>query len=144
MLNNRRGFLRWLALGFGSVAGVWPAFTQRRSARVTAQTPEPEFVKVATVEDLVDGPFKVENAFGDNSPTLWLSGDPEDPDSLLALDATCPHAGCDVNWRGENYVCPCHGSAFAADGERTRGPANANLTRYDVKVEDGEILVAKA
>jgi cytochrome b6-f complex iron-sulfur subunit len=48
-----------------------------------------------------------------------------------------------VDWRGENFVCPCHGSVFAADGSRTRGPANADLTAYKVKVEKGEIFVAR-
>jgi|GEM_PF-893743 Rieske Fe-S protein len=181
MYNNRRDFLRWLALGFGLLVGWLPGFTRRRFAlakKNKASEPEfvnkasepefvneasepefvnkaskpefvnkaskPEFVKVATLADLKDGPFKVENAFGKNTATLWLVGDPQKEDSLLALDATCPHEGCDVNWRGENFVCPCHGAAFAADGSRTRGPAKENLTSYKVKVENGEIFVAKA
>jgi cytochrome b6-f complex iron-sulfur subunit len=160
MYNNRRGFLRWLALGFGSLVGWLPGFTRRRFAlakgkrtasgskasepEFVKKASEPEFVKVATLADLKDGPFKVENAFGKNTATLWLVGDPQKEDSLLALDATCPHEGCDVNWRGENFVCPCHGAAFAADGSRTRGPAKADLAIYKVKVEKGEIFVAKA
>lgn len=149
MYNNRRGFLRWLALGFGSLVGWLPGFTRRRFALAQgtasgSKASEPEFVKVATLADLKDGPFKVENAFGKNTATLWLVGDPQKEDSLLALDAACPHAGCDVNWQGENFVCPCHGSAFAADGSRTRGPAKADLAIYKVKVEKGEIFVAKA
>jgi cytochrome b6-f complex iron-sulfur subunit len=150
MYNNRRGFLRWLALGFGSLVGLLPALAQRRFNRAIAQgaasgpkAAEPEFVKVATLEDLKEGPFKVEDAFGKNTATLWLVGDPQKEESLLALDAACPHAGCDVDWRGENFVCPCHGSVFAADGSRTRGPANADLTAYKVKVEKGEIFVAR-
>jgi len=145
MYSNRRGFLRWLALGFGSLAGLLPALARRRFALAQGtKASEPEFVKVATLADLKDGPFKVEDAFGKNTATLWLVGDPQKEDSLLALDAACPHAGCDVNWRGENFVCPCHGSAFAADGSRTRGPANADLTAYKVKVEKGEIFVARS
>lgn len=111
MYNNRRGFLRWLALGFGSLVGWLPGFTRRRFALAQgtasgSKASEPEFVKVATLADLKDGPFKVENAFGKNTATLWLVGDPQKEDSLLALDAACPHAGCDVNWRGRTLSAP--------------------------------------
>ncbi len=146
MQKNRRSFLQWLAFAFGSVAGFLPALGQYRFARVTAQTPKAKtFVRVATLEELTKakGPLKVENAFGEKSSTLWLSQDPKDKKSILALDAACPHAGCAVNWQGENYVCPCHGSTFAADGSRTRGPANAGLKAYETKVENGAILVAQ-
>jgi cytochrome b6-f complex iron-sulfur subunit len=144
MYNNRRGFLRWLALGFGSLVGWLPGFTRRRFALAKKnKASEPEFVKVATLADLKDGPFKVENAFGNNTATLWLVKDPKKADSVLALDATCPHAGCEVDWRGKNFVCPCHGSAFAADGSRIRGPADADLTAYKVKVEKEEIFVSR-
>lgn len=38
---------------------------------------------------------------------------------VLALNAICPHAGCFVNYsEAENVLlCPCHNSAFHADGK---------------------------
>jgi cytochrome b6-f complex iron-sulfur subunit len=79
MYNNRRGFLRWLALGFGSLVGWLPGFTRRRFALAQgtasgSKASEPEFVKVATLADLKDGPFKVENAFGKTPPPSGWSG----------------------------------------------------------------------
>lgn len=40
-----------------------------------------------------------------------------------AFTATCPHAGCFVNYTpGEaRFKCPCHTSTFKLDGERARG-----------------------
>ncbi|MGQ9837611.1 MAG: QcrA and Rieske domain-containing protein [Cyanobacteriota bacterium] len=149
---GRRAFLRWLTLGFGSLAGLLTAFIVYKDRRYKSNNrvntgnntgKANEFISVAKLEDLADGPFKVRNAFGRNTSTVWLSGNSQDQNSILALDATCPHEGCDVDWQGESYLCPCHGATFAADGSRIRGPAKIGLKAYEVRVENGEILVAK-
>jgi menaquinol-cytochrome c reductase iron-sulfur subunit len=38
---------------------------------------------------------------------------------VRAFNASCPHLGCSVDWRGEmkKYYCPCHDSSFTKDGE---------------------------
>ena len=45
------------------------------------------------------------------------------------LSRTCPHAGCNVNWKPEQkkFVCPCHASKFDINGTRLEGPAQNNL-----------------
>ena len=42
-----------------------------------------------------------------------------------AFNATCPHAGCFVNFdRKRNvYQCPCHDSSFNLDGQCEHGPS---------------------
>lgn len=55
---------------------------------------------------------------------------------LGALSAVCTHAGCNVEWTGDTQkplVCPCHGSAFALNGNVQNGPANAPLKRFGVE-----------
>jgi cytochrome b6-f complex iron-sulfur subunit len=37
MYSNRRGFLRWIALGLGALVGLLPALTRRRFDRALAQ-----------------------------------------------------------------------------------------------------------
>jgi Rieske Fe-S protein len=51
---------------------------------------------------------------------------------FAALQATCPHAGCELAWVGEDLQaeCPCHGSRFAGDGTVLNPPARSNLTTY--------------
>ena len=45
------------------------------------------------------------------------------------FDLTCPHAGCKVEKKGNEYVCPCHGSRFSvSDGSLLEGPATKGLT----------------
>lgn len=47
------------------------------------------------------------------------------------LSKVCPHAGCNVDYNGENFVCPCHGSEFNIQGEVIHGPAKENLEKLD-------------
>ena len=64
--------------------------------------------------------------------------------SLIAIDPTCTHAGCFVEWEDtENaFVCPCHQSKFEQDGTLIEGLAISDLIKYELKVESDIIWVA--
>ena len=69
-------------------------------------------------------------------------------DGILAFAAMCSHAGCDVlGWNADAHhlVCPCHGSQFdALDAAAVvQGPATKPLALLPLKVEGGELLVAR-
>jgi len=51
---------------------------------------------------------------------------------FVALQAICPHAGCEVAWVPEDLQaeCPCHGSRFAGDGSVLNPPARTSLLAY--------------
>jgi len=59
------------------------------------------------------------------------------------LTSICPHLGCAVRWRREvsRYACPCHASAFAADGRRLSGPALRGLDPLPSRIENGRLFV---
>ncbi|GAA4747599.1 Rieske (2Fe-2S) protein [Gordonia alkaliphila] len=57
-----------------------------------------------------------------------------------AFSAVCPHAGCTVTVSGAELVCPCHGSHFALDGERTAGPAPSGLEPVEIEVRGSDIV----
>ncbi len=62
---------------------------------------------------------------------------------FLALYRKCTHLGCAVPWepaRGQ-FVCPCHASAFEADGDVINPPAPRPLDRFAITIEDGIIKV---
>jgi menaquinol-cytochrome c reductase iron-sulfur subunit len=63
--------------------------------------------------------------------------------SLLVLTSICPHLGCTVPWNKEKsqFVCPCHGAAFAPDGKRLSGPSLRGMDSLETSVEDGQVLV---
>jgi 3-phenylpropionate/trans-cinnamate dioxygenase ferredoxin component len=64
---------------------------------------------------------------------------------LFAFDDLCTHEGCQLSaglLTGTTLMCPCHGSQFdIASGAVLRGPAKRPLTTYEVREQDGEILV---
>ena len=58
-------------------------------------------------------------------------------DGFLAMNARCPHAGCELTWVQEDKQaeCPCHGSRFASDGTVLSPPATSNLGTFPVAVD---------
>ncbi len=154
---NRREFASWLGLGL--VAASLPA-------ALAACTPEPEAVAPEEPDDLNDEASNGETGEGTgesgtavgtvadldasgqlmaqtpSGPVLVIR-DPDNDSGLLAVDPTCPHAGCEVDWQDgdQTFVCPCHQSIFATDGSRTSGPANSGLTVYEATIEGDEVFV---
>jgi Rieske Fe-S protein len=66
---------------------------------------------------------------------------------FIALSSTCPHLGCQVRWEAQNnrFFCPCHNGVFDPSGKATAGPpgeAGQSLGRYELKVENGILLIA--
>lgn len=63
---------------------------------------------------------------------------------VKAFSTVCPHAGCSVDWDRDKkcFACPCHGSVFSPEGERTEGPSPRGMDPLDVEVKEGRVLVA--
>jgi cytochrome b6-f complex iron-sulfur subunit len=67
-------------------------------------------------------------------------------EGLLAVHKVCTHLDCLLGWDEQNgrYLCPCHGSQFAPDGQVLSGPAERSLNRFVVRLTtDEEALVAE-
>jgi menaquinol-cytochrome c reductase iron-sulfur subunit len=64
-------------------------------------------------------------------------------DQLCVLTSICPHLGCTVPWNKEKnqFVCPCHGTTFAADGTRISGPSLRGMDTLQTSVEQGQLQV---
>jgi menaquinol-cytochrome c reductase iron-sulfur subunit len=62
---------------------------------------------------------------------------------LAVLTSICPHLGCTVPWNKEKkqFICPCHGGTFAADGSRVSGPSQRGMDALKTSVQDGQLLV---
>ncbi|MGB8472711.1 MAG: ubiquinol-cytochrome c reductase iron-sulfur subunit [Candidatus Acidiferrum sp.] len=62
---------------------------------------------------------------------------------IKVLSAICTHLGCTVPWDpGRNeFVCPCHGGTYSADGSHLSGPPRRGLDSLETKVSGGKLMV---
>jgi Rieske Fe-S protein len=69
--------------------------------------------------------------------------DGEGQDQFLIFAANCAHLGCGVTWFPESglFMCPCHGGAYYANGDRASGPPPRGLFRCVWRVRDGVLEV---
>ncbi len=154
---NRRSVLAWLSAALGAALGVALAapaaalltFPARRG--VVAGGDEP--IDVGSLDALPDGvpvrmavrASRLRDAWAAaRDVTLGAAWLRRDGERVRAWSTVCPHAGCAVDWNGAaaRFECPCHDSAFAADGARAAGPAPRGLDPLDVTVEAGRVRVA--
>ena len=118
---NRRTFLTWV--GVGSLASFFPMALALCSNPKDAANPSTRpdgFIPVGTIQEL------------DQNGSIFNSKLP-----------ACPHAGCVVKWKADKqeFICPCHGAEFRADGQLMKGPAHKGLKPYIAKVEGNIILI---
>jgi cytochrome b6-f complex iron-sulfur subunit len=63
---------------------------------------------------------------------------------FLALSKNCTHLGCSLPWdeKKQEFVCPCHGSAFDIRGEVQQPPAPRALDLFPVSIENNVVRIA--
>jgi len=101
------------------------------------------FIRVAALAELPEGAL-LAVALPDGTPICLANH----RGAVRAFHDECPHAAfamSDGQLHADGTIeCVWHGARFACgDGGVLRGPATDALTMYDVKVEGGEIFVAR-
>jgi 3-phenylpropionate/trans-cinnamate dioxygenase ferredoxin subunit len=98
-----------------------------------------EFLDLVAMDDLADGcglPINV----GGRQIALFRRGD-----EVFAIDEMCTHAEaslCEGHLDGDDVVCPLHYAAFnLRTGEVTAPPAFEDIRTYQVRIQDGRVLV---
>lgn len=131
---NRRDFISWV--GVGSLASLLPVTIAACSSPRVIK----DWQKVASKADL-DGKKQLLQESSTVGKVLLVQT--STADNLIAVDPTCTHAGCPVDWDSDRqkFVCPCHQSEFATDGRATKAPAREPLVVYDTKVEGDDIFI---
>jgi cytochrome b6-f complex iron-sulfur subunit len=136
---NRRSFLKRAWAWIGTIAALeFAAITFNMFSPGKKRTvSNPAFIKTAgLVDEIVPGtvlPFKN----GQFYLVRYADG------GFLALSLICTHLGCSINWNSEKdqFMCPCHASAFDNKGNVISPPAPRALDTYKVIIQDGEVKV---
>jgi Rieske Fe-S protein len=74
---------------------------------------------------------------------VWVRRPAKEEEGIKVLSSICPHLGCPVNAhpaRGE-FVCPCHGGVFDADGRLISGPPPRSMDPLAFEVRKGRLWV---
>lgn len=152
-LESRRSFVK--KLGIGAVAGTIgvaiavPAFKYLAGTGLEAD-PGQEWLRIADAGSVPVGEptllkASVERKAGWITTTSDISAYvvTEDGENFTALSNVCTHLGCRVRWVGDqgSFFCPCHNAVFAKDGSVVSGPPPRALEKFDVMVEDGQLMI---
>jgi|SRR6188472_1513077 len=102
---------------------------------------EDDFVKVAETKDIQTSQMKEVQIDGKDVCIANVDG------KYYAIGNVCTHMGgplAEGKLEGHEVQCPWHGSRFdIRNGKVTRPPAQREEPIYEVKVEDGVILIRK-
>lgn len=149
---SRRRFL--IQLGGVAIGAIWVlGFLPRVRQSLTAAQPSstapattspvasPSGTRVGSLADLQSQTYVnfQDPKSGDPAVAVLLSGG-----SVVAFDAVCTHAGCQVSYDAGQHLltCPCHGAAFdpAHGAAVVSGPAPTPLAGIPIQVgSDGGI-----
>jgi cytochrome b6-f complex iron-sulfur subunit len=142
---NRREFLMWV--GVGGVASSLPVALvacnpKTEKSESPASPPNANgFQSVGTVTELKQKGQILKKEFANGG--LIVVSKPSDAKSILAVNPTCTHKGCTVEWKQDqkSFVCPCHGAKYSAEGKVLQEPAQKPLRTYEAKIEGDDVLV---
>jgi len=151
---TRRRFFERLSIGMGAICAailglpivgfiVAPLFRQK---------PE-QWISLGKIEDFRIGQT-VNVTFADPSPLPWAGITAktaawlrrENEETFIAFSVNCTHLGCPVRWLAdaELFMCPCHGGVYYKDGSVAAGPPPHALSRYEMRIENGEVKLKSA
>jgi cytochrome b6-f complex iron-sulfur subunit len=134
---TRRDFLKlaWAGLGVVALAEAGVMAVAFSLPRIAAG----EFGSVVTAGPVDDFPPNSVTPF--TQARFYLSRLADG--GFLALYRKCTHLGCSVPWEqpDNQFMCPCHASAFDAKGDVLNPPAPRALDLFPVIIEDGLVKV---
>ena len=145
-------------------AAVLPAFGRTKARAIDlgpiGAFPEGKFVIATFLSDPQAGEISRRAAFVRNNGFVGKSP------SFTIMSSRCTHVGCPTQPNGPIFVkketfrrtnvgeikvvptlpaggfgCPCHGSQFDTEGNRTAGPAPRALDRYQFSVRNGRLIL---
>lgn len=147
---SRRDFLEAVAL-FGTLTGVGALAVSIPSLRFlvgkSLEPPIAKWVELGKVTELpadrvnrVNYSTRATDAWREVTKrgTIYIYSE-DGGTTYVALDGTCTHLGCIVQWHEDDqrYICPCHAGYFTREGQVISGPPPKPMRQLAVKIENG-------
>jgi len=151
---SRRKFLERISIGLGALCAailgvpvigflLAPLFRKTPEVwRTVGKVGEYEIGKTVNVAFLDASPLPWAGVTAKTAAWLRRVNETE----FIAFAVNCTHLGCPVRWLAgaELFMCPCHGGVYYKDGSVAAGPPPKPLTRYQVRVFNGEVQIQSA
>lgn len=98
------------------------------------------FISVGKLDEFTDGSMKTVVVMGKSVALARIGED------FFAVSDICSHEQCSLGTEGyldgETITCGCHGAQFdVTNGKVLALPASVNLETFEVKIENGEVMV---
>jgi quinol---cytochrome c reductase iron-sulfur subunit, bacillus type len=150
---------------------VLPGFLRQKQLKVdlgpVSQFPLGAWFVATFISDPVQGEVSRRAAFIRNNGTVTDPKTNKSAPSFTIISNRCTHVGCPTQANGPSgklvgktikertangnvefvpvvpagYGCPCHGSQFDVEGNRTAGPAVRALDRYGFEINHGRLVL---
>ena len=148
---TRRRFFQWMITASAGFIGfslavplvgylISPAFKRRTQS----------WVDLAAADELATGVPKqldyvatLQDGYHETKTQKAVWAVKQADGAVSVFSPICTHLGCGYHWdaAGQQFKCPCHGSAFDVSGRVVGGPAPRPLDVLPSKVEGGRLLV---
>ncbi|MDE1171451.1 MAG: Rieske 2Fe-2S domain-containing protein [Verrucomicrobium sp.] len=146
---NRRKFLALLSIVPGAIATAAIGVPVAGFVVAPIFAPEKrEWVSLGAVSQFKIGDT-IQVTYKDPSPLPWAGVTANNgayvrrtgENDFIAFAVNCSHLGCPVRWiaSANLFMCPCHGGVYYSDGSVAAGPPPRALSRYNVRIENGEL-----
>ena len=148
---SRRRFLSQITIGLSALAtaviGV-PMIAYVLSPLL--ERSRPTWRTLGPADQFPIGDYRLVS-YEDPSPVPWAGTTArtavyvrrEPDDTFRVFSVHCAHLGCPVNWvsSAQLFLCPCHGGAYYATGERAAGPPPRGLYPYQYRLRLGQLEI---
>ena len=134
---QRREFINYV--GLGAIASYLPvalvACTESDTVAQIEENTASELL-IGTVTQLEEAGFLL-----DEEANVMVIKD--NAGKLLAVNPTCTHQGCTVEWQNDEsiFLCPCHAAKYAPDGNVLAAPAPSPLPTYEAIAKQDQVFV---
>lgn len=141
MSQTRRKFINTL-LGVGSIGSLGAIFYPLFAYLIPPKIAEAKVksVKIGVVSNFPPSSSKIVR-FG-RKPIIIVR---TDQGEFSALEATCTHLDCIVQFKKETnqILCACHNGIYDIKGRNLSGPPPKPLSEFEVTIVDDEIIVTQ-